>query len=423
MCTTALSNSACSNCCEPSCCVPRDLRNERQMSDVGQVHDAERRQPSLLRSGTVTGIAQASRAMMELCGTLVLARLLAPEAFGLVGMVISFVVFARLFQDAGLSAATIQRQTLDDRQISTLFWLNLAASVVIAGVFASLAPVIAWFFDEPKLVAITLIAALAFPLQGASIQHVALLKRHLRFERLAWLETGATAAGWSLAIIAAFSGWDYWSLLVRLLVDASIVLLLSLLLGNFRPRFEFSWKAAAPLVHFAKYVTGFNLVNTLARNLDDILIGRVWGAHDLGLYQRAYQLLMLPLSNVNAPIGKIAVPTLSRQLEDENRYKKTFRSLLRTVLLMTLPLGGYLSAVSEPLVVLCLGEPWRGAADIFPALSLLLLTQPLANATGWLFISQGRSKDMLHWGLVGAGLSVLSFVAGLPYGAVGVAWA
>jgi PST family polysaccharide transporter len=168
-------------------------------------------------------------------------------------------------------------------------------------------------------------------------------------------------------------------------------------------------------------------VNYFARNLDDVLVGRFAGdtpaarAHNLGGYQKAYELLMLPLKQLSSPLSAVALPTLSRLQKQGERYRTTYLRALRLLVVLTMPLVAYLIVMAPELILVVLGDQWVHAARIFQVLGLAAITQPLGNSTGWLFISQDRTGDMLRWGFFGAGTAVIAFVAGLPWGAFGVA--
>jgi PST family polysaccharide transporter len=165
------------------------------------------------------------------------------------------------------------------------------------------------------------------------------------------------------------------------------------------------------------------VVNYVARNFDNLLVGRYVGAHALGLYSKAYDLLMLPIRQISEPATAVAIPSLSRITDDADRYRNAFLRMLEKVLLLSLPLGAFLMAASDALIEVVLGPRWSGAGPIFFWLGWLTFSQPLGNAMGWLFVSQGRTSELFRWGVLGASLAVASFFAGLPWGVEGVAMA
>jgi PST family polysaccharide transporter len=175
------------------------------------------------------------------------------------------------------------------------------------------------------------------------------------------------------------------------------------------------------MVAFGRNLVGFNVVNYLARNLDNVLVGKSAGAQALGLYSRAYSLLMMPLHHINAPLAAVAVPALSRLVDAPQRYRRAYCNVVQKIQMVSAPATAFLIVCADWVIVLLLGPRWHGAAVIYALLGVAGMMQPLTNTSGWLFISQGRTMDMFRWGLIGSGLTIASFVVGLPWGAVGVA--
>ena len=168
-------------------------------------------------------------------------------------------------------------------------------------------------------------------------------------------------------------------------------------------------------------VTTFNISNFFARNLDNVLIGRVAGAAELGLYDRAYKLLLLPLQQINNPIGRVMVPILSRLVDEPERYRQAYSRTAQQILLITVPGVLFLIFTADTLIPALMGHEWAGAAPIFTWLGLAALPQPFSNTLGWLFVSQQRTGQFARWGLFNAVTSIAAFILGLPWGAIGVA--
>lgn len=373
------------------------------------------------RGGAVTMASQGVRFAVMLLGTAVLGRLLTPEDYGLVGLVAIVIGFVSLFKDLGLASAIIQREELTQREVSTLFWLNLGFSVVVALLTAAAAPLVAWFFGQPRLTAITMAYAVGFIFGGLSVQPEALLRRRMRFAALAGANVAAVVVNVGSTILLAWLGFGYWALVYgQLALGLAYAVCLWGVCG-WRPGAPGRLSEVRALLAFGRDLTGFTLINYFARNLDNLLIGRVWGAVPLGFYAKAYQLLLLPLDQVNEPITGVAVPALSRLNDDPERYRRAYLRLLEKVAMMTMPLMAFMIACSDWIVRVVLGPQWGETARIFMLLGISGLFQPIGNTTGWLFISQGRARHFVQWGLIGGFISVAAIVAGLPWGPVGVA--
>ncbi|MFL6336850.1 MAG: lipopolysaccharide biosynthesis protein [Pyrinomonadaceae bacterium] len=373
------------------------------------------------RGGVVTLVAQGLKFAIFTAATVVLARLLTPQDYGLVGMVTILVSFVGMFQYLGLSTATVQWPELTHRQVSTLFWVNLGLSGGIALGVAACSPLVAWFYGEPRLVAVTLGLAGATMLRGLSIQHEALLVRQMRFTTLAANDLVAMLVGLASAVTVALRGWGYWALVVNQLAMTGSTAAGVWLACRWRPGLPGRGVGLRRMLSFGGNLTGFNLVNFVARNVDNLLIGKVWGAYQLGIYARAYQMLLLPLDQVNAPFGAVAVPALSRLGEEPERYRAAFLKVVEKIAMLTMPGVAFMIGVADWLVRLMLGAQWEESARVFMLLGAAALVQPLAKAALWLYTTQGRTREMFRWGWVGGGIAVASILAGLPWGALGVA--
>jgi len=175
------------------------------------------------------------------------------------------------------------------------------------------------------------------------------------------------------------------------------------------------------MLTFGGNVTGFNVMQYFARNADNALIGKFWGADQLGLYSKAYQMLLMPMQQINAPLAAVAVPALSRLADSPERYRDAYLKILEKLVMITMPLCAFMIATSDWLVLFLLGPQWTATGTIFMLLGIAAITQPVTKTAWWLFSTQGRSRDLFHWGVISAVIAVGSIVAGLPWGAKGVA--
>ncbi|HKP47805.1 MAG TPA: lipopolysaccharide biosynthesis protein [Pyrinomonadaceae bacterium] len=394
-----------------------DTRNEYFVTEHLQA-DLGRR---TARGGAVTVASHSLRFVITIAATSVMARLLRPSDYGLIGMVAFFTNFVAMFKDLGLSIATIQKSEIDYKQVSTLFWLNVAFSFLITMLTIVLAPAISWFYGEPRLVAVTAVSAVGFLFGGLTVQHEALLRRQMRFLSLAVIALASMLSGYVVGIYLAWRGWSYWALvfsqLALLLVNAVGVWTIC----RWRPGLPARNSGVRSMVAFGRNFTGFSIINYFSRNLDNLLLGRFWGANELGLYNRAYQLMTLPIDQINEPVTSVAIPALSRINDEDERYRQAYRRMLEKIAMFTMPAVAFLMATSDWIVQIVLGPQWSATSRIFLLLGITGLFQPIANTTGWLFLTQGRSRDMFHWGLISGPITMASIVIGLPWGAVGIA--
>ena len=373
------------------------------------------------RGGAVTIASQGVKFFTGMTATVILARLLTPQDYGLIGMVAVVTGFVSMFKDMGLSMATIQKEEINAEQISTLFWINIVLSIVTVILTAGIAPVVAWFYIEPRLTLITVGFAGALVFGGLAVQHEALLRRQMCFAALAALEIGSLIVGIVVAVVLAWHGARYWALVVNQLVQSLTYAVGVWIVCGWIPGRPARFADVRSMFTFGRNLTGFQVVNYFSRNLDNMLIGKFWGSWQLGLYAKAYQLLLLPIDQINTPIAAVAVPALSRLADSPERYRKAYLRILQKVALLTMPAMAFMIACSDWIVTVVLGPQWIGASRIFALLGIVGLVQPIANTTGWLFMTQGRTHHMFQWGLISASLIVISIIVGLPWGAIGVA--
>lgn len=376
-----------------------------------------------VRGGAATMGAEAGNLLLTTASTVVLARLIAPEAFGLIAMVVAVTNFVKLFNDLGLSQATVQRAEINHSQISTLFWLNVILSAVLMVLTAALAPAIAWFYHEPRLIWITLGLASGFIIGGFGVQHRALLNRQMRYAALATIRITSVFVGIAIAVISAWLGADYWALVLMQLATT-----LAYTVGVW---VMCSWRPGPPALHsnvrsmlaFGSNLTGTNILVYFIRNADNVLIGRYWGAQQLGLYARAYQLLYLPILQINTPISAVALPALSRLQNDPKRYCAYYYKAILLIVTFGMPLVGLLFVSADTAILTLLGPKWMDTVSIFRALSLATFIGTFSVATGWVYISLGQTARQLRWVVFTAPVTVMIFFISIPWGALGVATA
>lgn len=374
-----------------------------------------------VRGGAVTAGAQAVLFSVQFVGTILLARLLAPNDFGLVAMVIAVVGFLDTFKDLGLSAATIQRPEITRSQVNSLFWVNVAAGGVLTLATLALAPGLAWFYGRPELVGIAAAISVGFLISGVSAQQYALLRRSMQFGRIAAIDIVAAIVSTAAGLAAAWHGLSYWSIVVQRLTKPTVAALALWSTTSWRPGFQRWDPTVAPMLRFGGFLAVNNIMNYAARNVDNIAIGWMWGAGALGVYSRAYNLLLLPISQVSAPMLSVAMPAFSRLHDDPARFRQGYLYLLRVAGLVLVPPIAVLIACADDVVLLLLGGQWLEVAVIYRWLSVIALVQPMTVTCGILFLSSGRSKEMARVTLVNACLTVASIMIALPYGPAAVA--
>jgi O-antigen/teichoic acid export membrane protein len=362
---------------------------------------------------------QASRFVISV----LLARLLAPEHFGLIGMVTVFTGFAAVFAEFGLGAALVQRREVSDEHWSSAFWINVAVGWLVTGLFLLSAPALALFFGIPDLEPVCRALAFTFAIGGIGIVPTAMLQRKLRFRALAYVEILSAVAAGLVACWMALTGYGVWSLVVQSLLGRAGSVLIAFGMAGWYPRLRYSPAAVRDLLGFSLNLLGFNTVNYWARNADNLVIGKLIGSVGLGIYSRAYSLMLLPITQVISVIARVMFPLLASIQEDRARVKQIYLRATRLITLATFPIMAGLFAVADLFVVVLLGVQWTAVGPILRILCVVGMLQTLMNPTGWLYQSQGRTDWLFRWGLGAGAVQILGIAVGAWFGtASSVAW-
>jgi PST family polysaccharide transporter len=375
-----------------------------------------------VRGSLMTVASQGAKMLIQLASQVVLARLLVPADFGLLAMVAPVIAFIMVFNDIGLGQAIVQRPVLVQDGVSALFWVNLALSCALACLVASLAPLFAWVYGEPHVIGLMVVLSILIPISALGINPTALLSRQMRFGWIARNEVAAAFAGVVIAVFCAWYGWGYWSLVAGQFASTITGNSLAWTICRWRPsRPKFVQSAWADL-KFGGNLTGANLATFVTTSGDNIIVGVMTGRVSLGLYDRSYRLVVAPLGQMLAPISRVAVPLLSRLIDRPDAYKAAYLKIFRALLLVTMP--GLLVCITSGDVIIrvFLGNRWIDAAPIFSWVCVGGLTSGIYSSAGWLFISQGRTREYRRFTTVASIINVVTFVVGAYFwNIVGVA--
>jgi O-antigen/teichoic acid export membrane protein len=363
------------------------------------------------RRGAMWSAVQiVTRNVVSIGVTAVLARLLVPADYGLIGMVTTLTALLLVFSDMGLSWATVQRRDLNNAQVSSLFWVNIAAGVVLWGAMIAAAPFLAAFYGEPALTMITIVSGIGFAISGVAVQPMALLMRQMDFRRIAVIEVTALLVGAVVALALALFDAGYWALVVQGPTQAIVRAILSIHLSGIRLQAPRRTAGLGSLVSFGGLLAVNGVLIYLARNLDSVLIGKVWGAAELGIYNRAYFLMLLPSMLANGVLSGLMVTSLAAFQGDSDRFAQAYRKALRLVAYAGTPMALGLALTAAPAVELIYGPGWDEVVALLGWLSFAAITQPVYNTNGWLFTAAGRGGSYLMLTAVNTGLLGLVFL-------------
>jgi PST family polysaccharide transporter len=374
-----------------------------------------------LRGSLATFLAQAIKMVIQIGSQVVLARLLFPAEYGLVAMAYPVVSFLQVFNDIGLGQAIVQRPVLEQKQVSALFWLNLGVSCLLGLAVILISPLAAWAYGEHRLILLLVVLSITLPIAGINLVPTALLTRQMRFVLTARNEIIAALCGAVVTVVCALKGLSYWSLVAGQLVLLVIGNILGWLAVGWRPSSPRQLPAIWNDVKFGANITISNLATFVTTSADNVIVGLATGKVALGLYDRSYNLVVRPINQLTSPINRIAIPLLSRLVDEPEKYRSAYLQMTRVATLLLLPamLVGISNATT--LVRVLLGPRWPEAAPIFSWLCVGGLASGVYASGFWLLISQDRTRELRHLTLVAAVINVASFLIGIAWGVIGVA--
>lgn len=388
---------------------------------VKQQEQSAQLQKKSLRGMAISLPAQGLKAVIYLASIMILSRMLPPEDFGVMSMVLVVTGFLDLFKDLGLSAAIVQREKLSPGLVGCLLFIVILVSAVLAGIVFASGPTLSWFYRESRITELTPLLGLAVFAGGLGMIPQALSRRNLYFGRLAVIDVLSPAIGLIVAVIAIQQGYGVRSLALQTLISVSVASTLYWCVTPTWPGYP-RWNSdARDALFFGGNLSGFAFTNYFARNLDNLLIGRYWGGSALGIYSRAYAVLLAPIQLVNAPLNTVFVSILSRVQTEPDEVRRHYLRGLKVATSITLPLSAILVTCPHEITRIMLGSGWGDVADVIRLLAIGAPGQFIGNTAGWLYISLNRTNRMFRWGIFGTSLLVLSFLIGLPFGAKGVA--
>ncbi|TRX20896.1 MOP flippase family protein [Flavobacterium franklandianum] len=351
-----------------------------------------------------------------------LARILPPSAFGLVAMVTMFTNFAALFIDLGFGVALVQKIDADEEHFSSVFWLNLIIGLFLYVFFFFTAPFISYFFNQPDINILIRVISLSFIISSLTSVQSNLLIRELKFKQKVIFNWIAIILGYTLAFYLAYNGFGVWSIVWMTLVTSATNSILYWFASNWHPSFVFNKVKIKELSSFGLNVLGDTSVNYWSRNFDNFIIARLLGSTELGLYSRAYSLMLLPLRNISSVITKVMFPAFSKKQNDVATIKRYYLRIIKYIALLTFPAMIGLSLVSKEFILLLFGTNWAGMIPVLTLLSLVGAVQSIFSLNGMIYNSLGKANIAFKVSLLVNFVLIIAFSIGVNYGILGIAW-
>lgn len=365
-----------------------------------------------IRGLTWSGVSQVISQGCQFVITAILAHLLSPNDFGLLGMAAVFTGFAAIFSDMGISGAIIQNQEIDERHYSSAFWLNVLVGVVLTVAFILLSPAIARFYSRAELIPILTVLSINFFLSSFTIIQQAILTKGMNFKSLALRDILAVVISGAAGIFCAYHGYGLWSLVIQLLTYTVINNLSLWFSSPWRPKWILDFSSLRQILPFSSHVTGFQVINYFARNIDNLLIGKVLGSQALGYYSLAYKLMMFPIQNFTWVITRVMFPAFSKIQDQVDKVRRNYLLMVKAVALVSFPLMAYLFVTASDLIQLVYGDAWHVAVPVVRIFCFCGMVQSITSLGGTIYLSKGRADLQLMMIVIStSSLSIILYVA------------
>ena len=373
------------------------------------------------RGAKVVMLGQAGKIAIQFVSVVVLARLLNPSEYGTFALALAVISLGEAFRDFGLSSAAIQAKTLSRDQQSNLLWVNVGIGAVLALGCVAASPLLEWVTKDPESPPLLQVMAIVFVLNGIVSQYRAGLNRDLRFEALVVSDLSGPVVGVAAGVLTAVWGWGVWALAVQQIVGVVVTTVVAVILSRWLPRLPNRRGDIRGMMRFGIGMVGTQTVGYLNNYIDTLTIGVRLGTVELGIYDRAFQVLMRTLNQVRNPTTSVALPVLSRMepgTEECNRFIIRGQAALG----YTLVAGtAFAAGAAEPLIAIFLGSTWAASAPIFAVLAVAGAFQTIGFVSFWIYVSRGLTSKLFLYSCVSLTVKVVFVLVGSNWGILGVA--
>lgn len=361
---------------------------------------------------------------MERCGaqiiqfivSIILARLLTPSDYGVIGLITVFIAIAQVFAQSGLGSALVQKKKADETDFSTVFYFSLAFSVVIYGVLFLSAPVIAEFYDEQILTPVVRVLSVTVIIGAANSVQQAYVQKTMQFKRFFWATLGGTFASAIVGIAMAYMGFGVWALVWQQISNQAFNTVMLWLTLKWRPQKKFSFQSMKELFSYGWKLLCSSLIDTGYNNIYSLVIGKFYSSADLGYYNRGKQFPMLVVNNVNTAIDSVLFPVLAEVQDEKQRLKSMTRRAIVTSTFLIFPAMAGLAAIARPLTLILLTEKWLPAVPFIQFCCLTYAFWPIHTANLQAIKAVGRSDIFLKLEIIKKVMGIIILIVTTPFG-------
>ncbi|WP_446787892.1 MOP flippase family protein [Macellibacteroides fermentans] len=376
---------------------------------------------SSLKNKTVHGIMWSaidnfsSQGITFIVG-IILARLLSPEEFGLIGMLTIFIAVSESFINSGFSQALIRKKDCSETDYSTVFYFNLAAGILFFLILFTFSPLIGRFFNEPQLKSILRVLSLVLIIDSLTIIQRTTLTKRVDFKLQTKISVIAAITSGIIGIAMAYSGYGVWSLIFKTLSQRMVNSLLLWFWNRWRPLLVFSIQSFKELFSFGSKLLLSGLIDTAYRNIYYLVIGKYFSASELGYYTRAQNFKDLPSSNLNGIMSRVTYPVLAQMQDDPVKLKSGYKKMIKSIMLISMVLMAGLAAVAEPMIITLIGEKWRPSIIYLQLLTFVGMMYPLHSLNLNMLQVQGRSDLFLRLEIIKKIIAIPTIIIGVLFG-------
>lgn len=354
--------------------------------------------------------------LINLVVGILLARLIHPSEFGLLAMITLFVNFATIFIDFGFSSVLIQKTNVSKEDINTVFVCNYCIGITLYLIFFFSAPIISAFYDEPRLIILTRIVAISFLITPLNAGRSALISREMNFKLGTKISIVSLIISSTIAIVCALNGLGVWSIVMQSLTNSLVSALYFRLLSGHRPSFSFSRDSFRSMSKMSTSLAADSIVNYWSRNGDNLMVGKMLGSSSLGIYNKAYSLMLLPLTNITRVIIRVMLPSFSRIKDDKLEIKRIYLKTIELIACLSFPMMFGLAAIPDLFIYTLFGANWAEMIPLIQLFAFVGAVQSILALNGTIYVSQGKANLAFRVSLIFNILFLISVFTGISIG-------
>lgn len=377
---------------------------------------------SVKKSFAWSAVEQIGPRVLQMALGVVLARLLEPAEFGLVGMLALFIAIAQVFADCGLSASLIQRKELTADDETSVCAMNVIAGVLLAGLLCLLSPLVARFYEQPVLMPMLCVQSLTIVFSSLCVVQAALLTRAMQFKQTALISTACTLGSGLVGVGLAWLGWGVWSLVWSMVVASALRLILLWSMSHWRPRGQVSFERVRAMWSFSSYLLYCQLIGITMQNLYPLLIGKLYSPTSLGYFDRANNLRLLPVGTISQIVNRVSFPLLSQCHDDKVLLRRRIREIVRSVLMLSAGGLTLLALLADPLVPMLLSEKWRPAIPLLQIMCFASVIYPISGLFLIALQAQGLSRLNFRLETIKTLIALLALALVCQHGVEAMVW-